>query len=62
MAQSGAGKHDRWQGYMTILVVNYGSIKSIRKFAMVIRPMIKFDVDTQRDCFRQDVMWALAIR
>jgi hypothetical protein len=62
MAQRGAGKHDQWGGYMTVLVVNHGIIKSIRILTAVIRPMIKFDVDEPRDCFRQEVMWTLAIR
>jgi hypothetical protein len=61
MAQRGAGKHDRWQGYMTILVVNHGIIKSISILTTVIRPMIKFDVDTPRDCFCLEVKWTLAI-
>jgi hypothetical protein len=62
MAQDGAGKHDQWRGYMTVLVVNHGIIKSICILTTVIRPMIKFDVDKPRDCFRQDVKWTLAIR
>jgi hypothetical protein len=45
LAQCGAGKYDQWQGYMTILVVNHGSIKSISILTMLICPMIKFDVD-----------------
>jgi hypothetical protein len=62
MTQSGAGKHDQWRGYMTVLVVNHGIIKSISILTAVIRPMIKFDVDKLRDCFRQEVKWTLAIR
>jgi hypothetical protein len=62
MAQHGAGKHDQWRGYMTVLVVNHGIIQSISTDTPVIRPMIKFDVDTPRDCFRQEVKWMLAIR
>jgi hypothetical protein len=61
MAQGGAGKHDQWQGYMTVLVVNHGIIKSISKPTAVIRQMIKFDVDKLRDCFCQEVKWTLAI-
>jgi len=45
MAQRGAGKHDQWQEYMTVLVVNHGIIKSISILTAVIRPMIQFDVD-----------------
>jgi hypothetical protein len=62
MAQCGAGKHDQWRGYMTVLVINHGIIKSIRILTTVIRPMIKFDVDKPQDCFRQEVKWTLAIR
>jgi hypothetical protein len=62
MAQRGAGKHNQWRGYMTILVVNHGIIKSISILTMVIRPMITFDVDQLGDCFCQEVKWMLAIR
>jgi hypothetical protein len=61
MAQCGACKHNQWQGYMTIVVVNYGLIKSISILTAVIRRMIKFDVDNPPDCFRQEVNWTLAI-
>jgi len=61
MAQRCAGKHDQWQGYMTVLVVIRGIIKSICILTAVIRPMIKWDVDKPRDCFRQEVKWTLAI-
>jgi hypothetical protein len=62
MAQRGAGIHDQWRGYMTILVVIHGMIKSLSILTAVIHPMIKFDVDTQWDCIRQEVKWMLAIR
>jgi len=62
MAQCGASKHDQWRGYMTVLVVNHGIVKSISILTAVIRPMIKFDVDELRDCFRPEVQWTLAIR
>jgi hypothetical protein len=62
MLQRGAGKHDQWRGYMTILVVNHEIIKSISILTAVIRPMIKFDVDKPRDCFRQATKCTLAIR
>jgi hypothetical protein len=55
MAQRGASKHDQWRGYMTVLIVNYGIIKSISILTAVILPVIKFDVDKPRDCFRQEV-------
>jgi len=61
MAQLSAGKHDQWRGYMTILVITLGIIKSISIRTTVIRTMIKFDVDTPWDCFRQEVKWTLAI-
>jgi len=61
MVQRGAGKHNQWRGYMTVLVVNHGIIKSISILTAVIRPMIKFDVDKPRDCFHQEVKWTLAI-
>jgi len=62
MAQRGAGKHDQWRGYMTVLVVNHGIIKSISILTAVIRTMIKFDVDKPRKCFCHEVKWTLAIR
>jgi len=62
MAQRGAGKQDQWRGYMTVLVVNHGIVKSIRIHTAAIRPMIKCDVDTLRDCFRQEVQWTVAVR
>jgi hypothetical protein len=62
MAQRGAGKYDQWGGYMTVLVVNHGIIKSISILTVVIHPMIKFDVDTPRDYFRQEIKLMLAIR
>jgi hypothetical protein len=49
MAQPGASKHDQWQGYMTVLVVNHGIITSISILATVIRMMIKFDLDKPWD-------------
>jgi len=62
MAQCGAGKHDQWRGYMTVLVVKWGRIKSISILTAVIHSMIKFDVDTRLDCLRSEVKWTLAIR
>jgi hypothetical protein len=62
MAQRGTCKHDQWQGYMTVLVGNHGIIESISILTTVIRPMIKFEVDTPRVCFHQEVNWTLAIR
>jgi hypothetical protein len=53
--QSGAGNHDQWRGYITVLGVNHGLIKSISILTAVIRPVTKFDIDTLRDCFRQEV-------
>ena len=62
MAQRGAGKHDQWRGYTTVLVVNQGIIKFISILTSVIRPMIEFDVDKAQDTFRQEVKLMLAIR
>jgi hypothetical protein len=61
MGQCGAGKHDQWRGYMTILVIKDGTIKSISIYTMVIRLMIKFDVDNPGECSRLEVKWMLAI-
>jgi hypothetical protein len=62
MAGCGAGKHNQWQGYMTVLAINHGIGKSINILTMVIRLMIKCDVHTPWDYFRQEVQWTLAIR
>ena len=62
VAQRSAGKHDQWRGYMTVLVVNHGIIKSISILGAVNRPMIRFGVDKPWNCFRQEVKWTLAIR
>jgi hypothetical protein len=61
MAQCSACKHDKWRGYITILVVGHGIIKSISILTVVIHTMIKFDVDILRECFRQGELWTLAI-
>jgi len=61
MAQCSAGKHDQWRGYMTVLVVNDGIIKSISILTAVIRPIMKFDVDQLQDCFCPEAKWTLAI-
>jgi hypothetical protein len=60
MTQCGAGKHDEWRLYITVLVVNHGIIKSISILTLVIRLMKKFAVDTPWDCFGQEVKWTLA--
>jgi len=61
MVQCGAGTHDQWRGYMTVLVINHGIIKSISILTDVISPRSKFDVDTPRHRFHQGVKWTLAI-
>jgi hypothetical protein len=61
MVQCRAGTHDQWRGYMTILVVNHGIVKSISLLTTVIRLMMKCNVDSLRDCFPQKVKWTLAI-
>jgi hypothetical protein len=55
MAQRGEVKHDQWRGFMTVLVVNHGLMRSIRILTRVISPMIKFEVDIVRAWNRQDV-------
>jgi uncharacterized membrane protein len=62
MVQRGAGKHDQWQGYMTVLVINHAIIKSISILTAVIRLMINCDVDTPWDCFCQEVKCMVAMR
>jgi len=61
MVQRSAGKHDQWRGYMTVLVVNHGIIKSISILTVVFHPMTKFDVNKCWDWFRDDLQWTLAI-
>ena len=61
MAQCGADKHDQLRGYMTILVVHHGIMKSISILTAVIHLMIRFDIPKPQDCFRQEVKWLLAI-
>jgi len=61
MAQRGAGKHDQWRGYMTILVINHQNGISISILAGAVRPIITFDVDIPWDGFFHDVQWTLAI-
>ena len=46
IAQCAACKHDQRRGYMTVLVVNHGILKSISLLTAHICPMIKFGVDT----------------
>jgi len=55
MVQRGPCKDDQWRGYMTVLVINGGIIKSISLLTVVVHPMMKFDVDNPRDCFHQVV-------
>jgi hypothetical protein len=62
MGQCSASKHDQWQGYMTVHVVNHGIIKSTSILTTVIRPMKRFNVDKPWDWFRQEVNWMPAIR
>ena len=61
LGQRGAGTQDLWQGYLTVLVTNYGIIKSLSILTMDIRPMIKFDVAIPWDCFCKEVKWTLSI-
>jgi hypothetical protein len=61
MAECGAGKHGLFGGYMTVLVVNHGIMKSISILTAVIHPLVRCHVDTMWDCFRQEVQLTLAI-
>jgi len=61
MAIRGAGIHDQWQGYMSILVVNPRIMKSISILTEDIRPMIQLDIDTPGNYSPQKVDWTLAI-
>jgi hypothetical protein len=62
IAQHGAGTHDQWRGYMTIIVVNHGIRQSISMPTVVIRPMMKCDVDKPWDSFLLELKWTLSIR
>jgi hypothetical protein len=62
MAQIGAGKHDQWQGNMTVIVVNHGIKKSISIFTVVIRLTRNVNVDKPCVYFGQEVKGMLAIR
>jgi len=61
MAHHSTAKHDQLQGYITVLVINQGIIKSFTINTSVIRQIIKFDVDNLWDCFPQEARWTLAI-
>jgi hypothetical protein len=62
MAQRSTGQHDQRRRYMTVLVVNPGTMKSISILTAVIRLMMKFNVDKPLDCFCQELKWTLAFR
>jgi hypothetical protein len=62
MVQCSASKLEQWRGYMTVLVVHHGCIKSISIHTAVIFPMINFHIDQPLDSFRQKAKWTLAIR
>jgi hypothetical protein len=61
MAQRGAGKHDQWRQYMTVLVVNHRIVQPICMLTADIRRIMKFHVDKPQNCFCQEVEWTLAI-
>jgi len=46
---------------MTVLVVNYGIMKSISILPVVIRLMVYFDVDKARNCLREEAKLTPAI-
>jgi hypothetical protein len=60
MAQCTACNQDQWQGYMTVLFVKHGIRQSVSIHAAVDRLITKFYVDILRDCFREEVKWAIA--
>jgi hypothetical protein len=62
MVQRSASKHHQWRGYMTVLVVHHGIIKSMIIHTAVIQPMINFHLDPPQDCFLMEAMWTMAIR
>jgi len=45
MAECSAGKCDKWQGNMTVLVVNRGMITPISILNVVFQPMMELDDD-----------------
>ena len=55
MAQCAAGEHDQWRGYMTVLAINHGIMESVSILTVLIRLMIKYDVDTLWNCFRKEM-------
>jgi len=61
MVQCGAGKRDQWRGYMSVVAINHGSIKSISRHTVVIYLMINFNVDKPRDYFCQVIKGTLGI-
>jgi len=61
MAQHRTAEHDRWQGYITVLVVNHGMIQSICILTTVVHAMIKFDLNCLMSFFRQAAEWIMAI-
>jgi len=54
--QCGAGEHDQWPGYMTVLVIDYGIVILISRLTAVICWMIKFGVPKCQDCISQETM------
>jgi hypothetical protein len=61
MVQRGAGKHNQFQLYITVLMVDYRILKSLSILTAVVPPMIKYIVDQLLNCFRQETMRMLAI-
>jgi hypothetical protein len=55
LAQHGASKHHQWGGYMTVLVVSHGNVKSLSILTAVICLMIKCDVNKLAECVLQEV-------
>jgi len=61
IAQCGAGKHDQWRVCVTIRIINHGIIKSISIVTAVFCLIIKSNLDTPWDYFRQQGKWMLTI-
>jgi hypothetical protein len=61
MVQHGAGKHDRWRGNMTGLVISDGMMNSITIHTVGIHLMIRCVVHTLQVWFHKEVHWMLAI-
>jgi len=62
MAQLGLGQDNQWRENMTDLAVNNGIKQSVSILAVVIRPLIKINIDNLPDGFHQHGLSMLVIR